>query len=65
MRALRHGRAAAVSITGFDDMEIASLMTPGWTTVHFRPPNWHLCRQHLLSRLAGKDVIRCASCRWS
>jgi LacI family transcriptional regulator len=46
-----------VSITGFDDMEIASLMTPGLTTVHF--PTTELgtyAAQHLLSRLAGKDV---------
>jgi LacI family transcriptional regulator len=46
-----------VSITGFDDMEIASLMTPGLTTMHF--PTTELgtyAAQHLLSRLAGKDV---------
>jgi len=43
-----------VSVTGFDDMEIASLMTPGLTTVHF--PTAELGRyaaDHLLARLAG------------
>jgi LacI family transcriptional regulator, galactose operon repressor len=46
-----------VSITGFDDMEIASLMTPGLTTVHF--PTTELgadAARYLLSRLAGKSV---------
>lgn len=46
-----------VSITGFDDMEIASLMTPGLTTMHF--PTTELgayAANHLLSRLAGKSV---------
>lgn len=46
-----------ISITGFDDMEIASLMTPGLTTMHF--PTTELgtyAAHHLLSRLAGKNV---------
>jgi len=46
-----------ISITGFDDMEIASLMTPGLTTMHF--PTAELgtyAAHHLLSRLAGKNV---------
>ena len=46
-----------VSVTGFDDMEIASLMTPGLTTMHF--PTTELgtyAARHLLSRLAGKSV---------
>lgn len=46
-----------ISITGFDDMEIASLMTPGLTTMHF--PTTELgtyAANHLLSRLAGKSV---------
>lgn len=48
-----------LSITGFDDMEIASLMSPGLTTVHF--PSTELgasAAQHLLARLAGRDVPR-------
>ncbi|MCW5604242.1 MAG: LacI family DNA-binding transcriptional regulator [Burkholderiales bacterium] len=56
-----HARGVAiprqVSITGFDDMEIASLMTPGLTTMHF--PTAELgayAAHHLLSRLAGEDT---------
>lgn len=48
-----------MSITGFDDMEIASLMTPGLTTVHF--PTTELgvyAANHLLQRLAGERVER-------
>ncbi|HET7633318.1 MAG TPA: LacI family DNA-binding transcriptional regulator [Burkholderiales bacterium] len=48
-----------VSITGFDDMEIASFFTPGLTTVHF--PMTELgqyAATHLLSRLDGKDIER-------
>jgi len=46
-----------VSVTGFDDMEIASVMTPGLTTMHF--PTTELgaeAANYLLSRLAGKGV---------
>jgi len=46
-----------ISITGFDDMEIAALVTPGLTTVHF--PTVELgsyAAQHLLRRLAGEEV---------
>jgi len=46
-----------ISITGFDDMEIASLITPGLTTVHF--PTAELgfyAANHLLRRLAGESV---------
>jgi LacI family transcriptional regulator len=46
-----------VSITGFDDMEIASLLSPGLTTVHFPTAELgQLAATHLLSRLAGKQV---------
>lgn len=46
-----------LSVTGFDDMEIAALMTPGLTTVRF--PGAELgayAAQHLLDRLAGNTV---------
>ena len=46
-----------LSVTGFDDMEIASLVTPALTTVHF--PTQELgsrAAAHLLARLAGADV---------
>jgi len=46
-----------ISITGFDDMEIASIMNPGLTTVHF--PTTELgveAANYLLSRLAGDSV---------
>jgi LacI family transcriptional regulator len=46
-----------VSITGFDDMEIASLVSPGLTTVRF--PTTELgvyAANHLLMRLAGGEV---------
>jgi len=44
-----------LSVTGFDDLEIATVVTPPLTTVHF--PTAELgsyAAQHLLSRLAGK-----------
>ena len=56
-----HARGLAVprdiSITGFDDMEIAALVVPGLTTVHF--PTVELgayAAHHLLRRLAGEVV---------
>lgn len=56
-----HARGIAVpdelSITGFDDMEIAALVTPALTTVRF--PTVELgsyAAQHLLRRLAGETV---------
>lgn len=52
---------ADVSITGFDDMEIAALMTPALTTVHFPTSDLGAyAANHLLLRLAGKVVdLRC------
>ena len=49
-----------ISLTGFDDMEIASAVTPGLTTIRF--PTAELgayAAQHLLARLAGRDVRQC------
>jgi LacI family transcriptional regulator len=46
-----------MSITGFDDMEIASLITPGLTTMHF--PTTELgvdAARHLLKKLTGEPV---------
>ena len=46
-----------VSITGFDDMEIAAVVTPALTTVHFPTEELGaLAAQHLLARLAGREV---------
>lgn len=46
-----------VSITGFDDMEIASLITPALTTVHFPTAELGLyAARHLLKRLTGETV---------
>ena len=46
-----------ISITGFDDMEIASLITPGLTTVHFPTDELGVyAANHLLLRLAGESV---------
>ena len=45
----------ALSITGFDDLEMAAVVTPGLTTMHF--PTAELgtyAAQHLLARLGGK-----------
>jgi LacI family transcriptional regulator len=46
-----------ISVTGFDDLEMAAVVTPALTTVHF--PTAELgsdAARHLLSRLAGKAV---------
>ncbi len=50
-----------VSITGFDDMEIAGLMTPALTTVRFPTTDLGIyAANHLLLRLQGKTVdMRC------
>jgi LacI family transcriptional regulator len=53
-----HERGVAVpgqiSITGFDDMEIAAVVTPALTTVHFPTGELGaLAAQHLLARLRG------------
>lgn len=46
-----------MSITGFDDMEIASLITPGLTTVHFPTAELGIyAANHLLQKLAGESV---------
>lgn len=46
-----------ISVTGFDDMEIAALITPSLTTVRFPTAELGtLAAQHLLARLAGKTV---------
>ncbi len=52
---------ADVSITGFDDMEIAALMTPALTTVRFPTTDLGIyAANHLLQRLEGKAVdLRC------
>lgn len=47
----------SLSITGFDDMEIAALMPPGLTTVHFPAAELGAyAARHLLDRLAGAGV---------
>jgi LacI family transcriptional regulator len=46
-----------ISLTGFDDLEMAAVVTPALTTVHF--PTAELgtfAGQHLLARLAGRPV---------
>ncbi len=50
-----------VSITGFDDMEIAGMMTPALTTVRFPTTDLGVyAAKHLLLRLEGKTVdLRC------
>lgn len=54
-RALGLAVPEELSLTGFDDMEIAAAMTPGLTTMHF--PTAELggyAAQHLVARLAGE-----------
>ena len=47
-----------VSVTGFDDMEIASLLSPGLTTVHFPTLDLGcLAAAQLLRQLAGDSAI--------
>jgi LacI family transcriptional regulator len=47
----------ALSITGFDDMDIAALMKPGLTTVRFPTADLGtVAAGHLLARLAGRQV---------
>ena len=44
-----------ISVTGFDDLEMSAVVTPGLTTMHF--PTAELgtyAAQHLLARIAGK-----------
>src|SRR4051812_9258640 len=48
-----------LSVTGFDDMEIASLLSPGLTTVHFPTLELgQLAATHLLNQLAGRREPR-------
>ncbi|MCC7487269.1 MAG: substrate-binding domain-containing protein [Burkholderiales bacterium] len=48
---------AELSITGFDDMEIAAVVTPALTTVRFPAAEiGALAARHLLARLAGQEV---------
>lgn len=47
-----------LSVTGFDDMEIASLLSPGLTTVHFPTLELgQLAAAQLLDQLAGEAAI--------
>lgn len=46
-----------ISITGFDDMEFASLVTPGLTTVRFPTAELGIyAARHLMRKLAGEAV---------
>jgi LacI family transcriptional regulator len=48
-----------LSITGFDDMEIASLLSPGLTTVHFPTLELgQLAAANLLAQLTGESGAR-------
>ena len=49
-----------ISVTGFDDLEVAAVVTPALTTVHF--PTAELgayAAQHLLARLSGRAFEMC------
>ena len=49
-----------ISITGFDDMELASVVTPALTTVHFPIAEVGLeTARHLIERLEGNAAPRC------
>jgi LacI family transcriptional regulator len=49
-----------VSVTGFDDLEMAAVVTPSLTTVHFPTAELGtLAGRHLLARLAGAPVEQC------
>lgn len=46
-----------VSVAGFDDLEVASLITPALTTVRFPTTELGACAaKHLLARLSGEGV---------
>lgn len=46
-----------ISVTGFDDMEFASMVTPALTTVHFPAAELgQYAAEHLLARLSGRKV---------
>lgn len=48
-----------VSVTGFDDLEMAAVVTPALTTVHFPTADLGTyAARHLLARLTGKSVER-------
>lgn len=55
-RALGLAVPREMSLTGFDDMEIAAAITPGLTTVHFPTAEMGAyAAQHLIVRLAGES----------
>jgi len=44
-----------LSLTGFDDLEMSAVVTPGLTTIHFPTADLgSVAAQHLLARLGGK-----------
>lgn len=46
-----------VSVTGFDDMEIAAMLTPGLTTMHFPTQELgELAAQQILRAITGEPV---------